>query len=167
MTEPHSNDNSDQADDIGTVIAGTTGVAALVVAALLVGAVPFAVSLLGVGLLPYPGGVRELGTGDLLLRAGATFLIFAAAGVPAGLVGKTVTIWKTLRSGRSSKSSESYKKSARNAGRATSLVMTGAVLAVLLSAWLTVSVSGAVIVALLTVTLEYLLEPVVDRYVTK
>jgi hypothetical protein len=120
--------------------------------------------LVGVAHLPSPGGVRDLEGLDLLVRAGLAFLIFALAEVPAGVAGKTVTIWMGLRNHHRQRADSSR---ARAAGQVTAQLLKGTLLVLVLSAWVTTTVTGAILVALLTVLLEVLLEPLVDRYVKR
>ena len=154
----------DEPDGMGTAVVGSAGIALLMLVALLIGAVPYTVALVGVAHLPSPGGVRGLEGLDLLVRAGLAFLIFALAEVPAGVAGKTVTIWMGLRNHHRQRADSSR---ARAAGQVTAQLLKGTLLVLVLSAWVTTTVTGAILVALLTVLLEVLLEPLVDRYVKR
>ena len=154
----------DEVNGIGTAVVGSAGIALLILVALLIGAIPYTVALVGVAHLPPPGGIRDLEGLDLVVRAVLAFVIFALAEVPAGVAGKTVKIWMSLRNHRRQRADTSR---ARTAGQVTAQLLKGSLLALVLNAWVTATLMGALLVALVTVVLEVLLEPVLDRYLKR
>ncbi len=156
--------SQDELEDggVGPAVVGSAAIALLILVALLVGAVPYTLSLVGLALFPFLGGLQDLGALDLLIRAGLVFLVYALAEIPADFVGKFVTISSSLRDPPARR--ESLKPRRRTQGKVISHLLQAILLLNLLALLVTDSILGATLVALLTVTIEFFLDPVLQRY---
>lgn len=147
---------------VGPAIVGSFGIALLLLAALVAGAVPYIISLIGIAQLPLPFGLKDLAFGDLIIVTGIIFLMYALSEIPSDIAGKFVTISLSLKDPPTRNAA--LKPRRRMQGRLTSQLLQTFVLILLLSAWVTNSLFGAVCVALITATLEFFLDPILDRY---
>lgn len=147
---------------VGPAIVGSFGIALLLLSALLAGAVPYIISLVGLAQLPPPFGLQDLDSSDLVIVAGLIFLMYAFSEIPSDIVGKFVAISLSLKD--STARSAALKPRRKLQGRLTSQLLQALVLVLLLSAWVTNSLLGAMCVALFTATLEFVLDPLLDRY---
>lgn len=146
----------------GAAVIGSAAIALLILAALLAGAVPYTLSLVGLGQLPFPGGLQELGSGQLLIRAGLVFVAYALAEIPADFAGKLITTSTSLHDPLEQRDALKPRRIVQ--GRIVSHLLQAILLLNLLALWVTASILGAILSALITVTIEFLLEPVLERY---
>lgn len=149
-------------DGRGAAVIGFTAIALLILVALLAGAVPYALALVGLAQLPFPGGLQALDSRDLLIRAGLVFLAYAVAEIPADFVGKLISTSTSLQD--SPERRDTLKPRRIVQGRIVSHLLQAILLLNLLAIWVTASVIGAILAALVTVTIEFLTEPVLQRY---
>ena len=154
---------ADETEDGGfAAVIGFTAIALLILVALLAGAVPYTLALVGLAQLPFPGGLQELGARHLLIRAGLIFLAYAMAEVPADFVGRLISTSTSLHDPPGRRDALKPRRIVQ--GRIISHLLQALLLLNLLALWVTASVLGAILAALVTVTIEFLLEPVLHRY---
>ena len=90
------------------------------------------------------------------------FLAYAVAEVPADFVGKLISTSTSLHDPPGQR--EALKPRRLVQGRMVSHLLQAILLLNLLALWVTASVLGAILAALTTVTIEFFLEPLLQRY---
>ena len=158
-------DEEQESGGVAPAIVGSVAIAFLLLAALFAGAIPYTISLVGLAQLPPPFGLQEFDTSDLVIAASIIFLLYALSEIPSDIAGRFVTISLSMKDAPSKLAAMKPRRKLQ--GRLTSQLLQALVLVLLLSVWVTNSFLGALFVALITATLEFILDPILDRYVEK